>query len=185
MAAAVSLQSVRTALSTNHEDGIEFENLVARAEKIDHYLIENSPHILNLPIKERAEIPVILEKTIGELFHHRDYINLCLFAQIPPKVVAEVAAQGIVGGANPYVVENFAKRFTVAKCFFGGDSASTAEEQHLLKDLERDWARNKEAQEKSELLFTGIVGKCITQLESVNEQVKNSISMENKVCWIL
>ena len=124
-----------TALSTNHEDGIEFKSLVARAEKIDQFLIENSPHILNLPLAARTEVCAVLEKTIGELYHHRDYINLCLFAQIQPKAVAYVAAEGIVGGANPYVVENFAKRFTVAKCFFGGDSASTAEEQHLLKTL--------------------------------------------------
>jgi hypothetical protein len=188
MATVVSLQSVQTALSTNAEVGIEFESLVARAQKIDQHLRDNSPHILNLSIKDRIEVRAILEKTIEELYQHSHWIDLCLFAQVSPEMAVDVMAQGIAGGPNLVVgvfAETFGKRLAAAECVFAGFNAATIEQQQLINTLEQDWIGNVEAQKKSNLLYTGIVNQCIGHLESVDEQVKNSLSMENKVCWIL
>jgi len=183
--AAVILQSVQATLSRKRDDGIEFESLVARAERIHRFLIDNSPHILTLPLEDRRGVNEIFKKTLVELNQHSYFLELCLFAQVSPVDAARAKVQDITGGISPDVADCW-KRLDAAHCYYADADADTAEQQSLIEALHREWDNDIEAKERFDLLYTGIVNDCIVQLEKIQQQLEENIPMEQRIfCWIL
>jgi hypothetical protein len=175
----MSVQSVKTALARKREDGIEIEHLVARAERIHQFLIENEPHILALPLEDQTRVCEILKETLHHIEKHSDCILVCRVAQITPQDYAMAEVQNIVGGISPDFAD-FNERFVAADRYTAGLEAESGEQLNLMCKLVKEWDNDVESQNESDLLYQSKIDDCIEKLKKVHQQLQENISMNKR-----
>jgi hypothetical protein len=175
----MSVQSVQAALARKREDGIEIEQLVARAERIHQFLIENEPHILALPLEDQTMVCEILKETLHQIEKHSDCILVCRVAQITPQDYAMAEVQNIVGGISPDF-KDYLERFAAADRYTAGLEPESGEQRILMNKLVKDCDYDVESQNQLDLLYQGKIDECIEKLKTVHQQLKENTSMENR-----